>query len=219
MRNIIIIDDHPLTISAYKSLLTQEFENNICVHTAHNGNEVIQKVSALAANQEKICLAIVDYSIPPSDDGTIKNGTDVAALIKKHFKNCMLVFLTMHNEPLLLHNLHLKFSPQGIISKNDIDADSFAGIIKSISEGKIYRSDTMIESLSIIMNKKINFDEIDSQILLLLSKKVKSKDLPKYIELSQSAIEKRKYKIKEQLLGEKGTDKELVAVAKAYNLI
>lgn len=219
MKNFFIIDDHPLTISAYKSLLSQEFENEVQIITAHNGNEVISKTKSLIANNSNLDLAIIDFSIPASDNATIKNGMDVASLLTTYFKECKLVFLTMHNEPLLMQNLHLKFKPEGIISKNDIDSDSFSKIIRSIMEGEFYRSETMIESLKLIMSKNLNFDEIDSQILLLIANKVKSKDLTSYINLSMSAIEKRKYKIKYQLIGDKGSDKELISVAKAYKLI
>jgi DNA-binding NarL/FixJ family response regulator len=219
MKNIFIIDDHPLTISAYKSLLADEFGNNVEVIAAHNGNEIIAKSKLQIATNKVIDLAIIDYSIPASDTGNIKNGMDAATYITTHFKNCKIVFLTMHNEPLLLQNLHLKFKPEGIISKNDIDSDSFPKIIRDIIEGGFYRSETMVEALKVMMSKNLNFDEIDSQILLLIANKVKSKDLINYINLSQSAIEKRKHKIKYQLIGDKGSDKELISVAKAYKLI
>jgi len=219
MLNFLIIDDHPLTVSAYVSLLKQELNENIYIHTAHNGNDVLVKTKQLIENNETLDLAIIDYSIAESADKKIKNGMDVAHLLQQKFKKCKIVFLTMHNEPLLLHNLHLKFKPEGMISKNDIDSDSFSNIIKDIMTGNFYRSETMIASLAVLINKKMNFDEIDTQILLLLAKQVKSKDLPEYINLSQSALEKRKYKIKEQILGNKGSDKDLIAMAKAYNLL
>lgn len=219
MKNIFIVDDHPLTIDAYRNLLKIELNDIKEFICAQNGNETISKISNLTYNKENLDLAIIDYNIPPDSTGVIKNGSDVAKYIQNYYPDCKLVFLTMHNEPLIVQNLHLKYKPEGIISKNDIDFESFPIIIKDIIGGKFYRSHTMIESLKQLMIRNINFDEIDSQILLLLSNKIKNKDLPNYINLSQSAIEKRKQKIKYQIIGDKGTDKELLEAAKSFKLI
>ena len=219
MKNFFLLDDHPLTIDAYKNLLKQEFPEDTEFICAQNGDEVSQKISKMVLDNNILDLAIVDYNIPASEDNSIKNGTDVANLILNHFPKCKIVFLTMHNEPIIVQNLHLKFKPEGIISKNDIDFESFPLIIKDIMNGKFYRSTTMIESLKQLIIRNISFDEIDSQILLLLANKVKNKDLTDHINLSQSAIEKRKQKIKYQILGDKGSDKELIEVAKSFKLI
>ena len=219
MKNIFIVDDHPLTIDAYKNLLKSELNDVQDFICALNGNETINKLSTLHNNGLSLHLAIIDYNIPADVNGIIKNGADVAKYIHQLFPDCKLVFLTMHNEPLIVQNLHLKFKPEGIISKNDIDFESFPIIIKDILGGKFYRSLTMIESLKQLMIRNINFDEIDSQILLLLNNKVKNKDLPNFINLSQSAIEKRKQKIKYQIIGDKGSDKELLEAAKSFKLI
>ena len=219
MKNIFIVDDHPLTIDAYRNLLKSELDNIKEFVCAQNGNETITKISNLSHNKENLDLAIIDYNIPADSTGIIKNGSDVAKYIQNFYPDCKLVFLTMHNEPLIVQNLHLKYKPEGIISKNDIDFESFPIIIKDIIEGKFYRSATMIEGLKQLMIRNINFDEIDSQILLLLSNKIKNKDLPNYINLSQSAIEKRKQKIKYQIIGDKGSDKELLEAAKSFKLI
>jgi hypothetical protein len=67
--------------------------------------------------------------------------------------------------------------------------------------------------------KKLNLDALDCQILMLISKKTKTKDMPHYLDLSLSAIEKRKAAIKNKLLKDKGSDKELIEHAIKIGLL
>ena len=55
--------------------------------------------------------------------------------------------------------------------------------------------------------------------MYLIAEGFKTKDLPKYIPLSLSAIEKRKASIKKQLILESGSNKELLDSAKSLGLI
>jgi DNA-binding NarL/FixJ family response regulator len=65
----------------------------------------------------------------------------------------------------------------------------------------------------------IEIDIFDKQILFHLSKGTKTKDIPQYVPISLSAIEKRKMNLK-NVLGIYGeTDLELVKVAKDRGLL
>ena len=64
------------------------------------------------------------------------------------------------------------------------------------------------------VKKNINWDNHDSKILQLIEQGIKTINLPNFIPLSLSAIEKRKSNIKKQLIMESGSDKELIDVAK-----
>ena len=65
----------------------------------------------------------------------------------------------------------------------------------------------------------IELDAFDKQILFHLSKGVKTKDLPQYIPLSLSAIEKRKLNIREILEVIGGSDIDLINEAKTKGVI
>ena len=54
---------------------------------------------------------------------------------------------------------------------------------------------------------------------ILISQGIKTVNLPNYIPLSMSAIEKRKANIKGQLLMGKGNDSDLISIAKKLGLI
>lgn len=61
-------------------------------------------------------------------------------------------------------------------------------------------------------------EELDIKIILLLANGIKTKSLSKYIPLSESGIEKRKYRIK-RLLDINGGDEELIDRARVLGYI
>lgn len=88
-----------------------------------------------------------------------------------------------------------------------------------ILSGKKFTSTIINNSIKELNKKKYSFDSIDYEIISLLEKGIKTKNLPNYIPITLSAIEKRKAKIKHQVLNETGSDQELIAKIKELNLI
>ena len=70
-----------------------------------------------------------------------------------------------------------------------------------------------------MIQQYINWNENDSKMLRLIAEVLKTKDLPNYIPLCLSAIEKRKASIKKLLIRESGSNKELLDSAKSLGLI
>ena len=85
--------------------------------------------------------------------------------------------------------------------------------------GENFISNQITNSLGILYKKNIKWDEIDCQIITLLNEGVKTKDMPNFIQLSLSAIEKRKATIKQQLINKQFSDEKLIELAKKFNLI
>lgn len=125
----------------------------------------------------------------------------------------------MHSETLLVQNAVEKINPEGFILKNDINAQSLVAAYRSIIQGQKYYSATISKVLSHSIIKKLNFDAIGCQILELISRGIKTKEMTDYLNLSLSAIEKRKAAIKNKLLTDKGCDKELIETAEKIGLI
>jgi len=217
----LIVDDHPMTVDSYSNLLSiSEFDkktpNFIKSYSCEDG---YNKIFFHQKQNTNINLALLDISLPPYKDLNIENGIDLASIIRKKFKNCKIVLLTMHSEPLTVDKIIKDINPEGFVSKNDINFELFPVICKKIMDGEIYRSPSIIESQRELLNSNIYWDKHDSQILILISQGVKTVDLPNYIPLSMSAIEKRKANIKEQLLMGKGSDRDLINKAKKLGLL
>jgi len=129
------------------------------------------------------------------------------------------VLLTMHSEPLTVDKIIKEIKPEGFIAKSDINFELFPVICQKILNGEFFKSKTIKDSQRELFKKNINWDNHDSQILILLSEGVKTVNLPNYIPLSMSAIEKRKANIKDQILDTKGGDKDLIDKARKLGLL
>jgi DNA-binding NarL/FixJ family response regulator len=217
--NVLLVDDHPITIDGYMNILTNHNETFINFTTAFSCEEAYVKITKNFLSQKTIDLAFLDISLPPYEIKNIQNGTDLGALIRKYFPECKIILVTMHSEPMLIHNAINKINPEGFIVKNDINAHSLLTAYLSIMQGQKFYSATISKVLIQTIIKKLNIDAIDCQILELISKKIKTKDMPKHLNLSLSAIEKRKASIKTKILKNKGSDKEIIEEAKKMKLI
>jgi DNA-binding NarL/FixJ family response regulator len=219
--NILIVDDHPMTVDSYINLLSDtEFHKNTPKFIkGYNCQDAYDQISFHLKQNETIDLALLDISLPPYKAFNIENGIDLASLIRKKFAHCKIVLLTMHSEPLTVATVIKEINPEGFVSKSDINFELFPIICKKIMDGDTFRSQTILESQQELFKKNINWDKHDTQILILISQGIKTVNLPDYIPLSMSAIEKRKANIKEQLLMGKGSDSDLIAKAKKLGLL
>lgn len=219
--SILIVDDHPMTVDSYINLLS---ENNYQNKTpdfikSYNCEDAYNKINFYLKQDITIDFALLDINLPSYKKANINNGTDLALLLRQRFPNCKIVLLTMHSEPLTVDKIIKSLKPEGFIAKSDINFELFPIICKKIMEGEIFRSPTIIESQRELFKKNINWDNHDNHILILISEGVKTVNLPDYIPLSMSAIEKRKASIKDQLLQGKGSDKDLIEKAKKLGLL
>jgi DNA-binding NarL/FixJ family response regulator len=219
--NILIVDDHPMTVDSYINLLSdndfQKKEPNFI--KSYNCQDAYKTINFYQKQNTNIDLALLDISLPPYKEFNINNGIDLAIHIREKFANCKIVLLTMHSEALIVDKIIKGIKPEGFISKSDINFELFPIICKKIIEGDIFRSNTIIESQRELFKKNTNWDNHDKEILILISQGVKTVNLPDYIPLSMSAIEKRKANIKDQLLKGKGSDKDLIEKAKKLGLL
>lgn len=219
--NILIVDDHPMTVDSYINLLSDNVfqKKEPSFIKSYNCEDAYNKINFYQKQSTNIDLALLDISLPPYKEFNINNGVDLAILIREKFANCKIVLLTMHSEHLTVDKIIKEIKPAGFISKSDINFELFPIIFKKIIDGNIFRSPTIIESQRELFKRNINWDKHDNQILTLISQGVKTVNLPNYIPLSMSAIEKRKASIKDQILKEKGSDKDLIGKAKKLGLL
>lgn len=219
--NILIVDDHPMTVDSYVNLLSEEDFNTFDAFFIKNYNcETAYKKIMLLENQNAaIDFAILDVNLPPYPEQNITSGIDLAALIRKTHPTCKILLLTMHTEVFIVNRVIKEIQPEGFISKSEVNFESFPNISKKILAGEIFYSPEIIKSQKNLSQKKIDWGEYDRQILILLSQGVKMIDIPNHIPLSLSSIEKRKAYIKSHLLPEKGGDIELINKARQLGVL
>ena len=125
----------------------------------------------------------------------------------------------MHTELLKINNIIKNINPSGLVIKNDLTFDELIFAFDKIMKSESYYSQTVIKLVGQAQYNNIELDAFDKQILFHLSKGVKTKDLPLYIPLSLSAIEKRKLNIRELLEVKEGNDIDLINEAKTKGVI
>lgn len=219
--NLLLVDDHPITIDAYINILSKLENATTTKHftTAFSCQEAYIKIIDKHRSQQSLDVAFLDISVPPYIEKNMYDGIDLGLLIRTYFTHCKVILLTMHSEPLILHNAIEKINPDGFILKNDVNAQSLVTSYQNIVAGQKFYSATIKKVLSQDLLRKLDFDAIDCEILQLLARGMRTKDMTDQLELSLSAIEKRKSNIKIQLLVDKGTDKDIIDEAKKRGIL
>ena len=216
--NILIVDDHPFIIQAYRNALDKYSQQgyDFAVTQASNCKTGYESIMEAATPFD---VAFFDISMPEYAEKGIYSGEDLAALIKTEMPGCRIILLTMHTELLKINNIIKNINPSGLIIKNDLTFDELIFAFDKIVNNESYYSQTVIKLVGQAQYNNIELDAFDKQILFHLSKGVKTKDLPQYIPLSLSAIEKRKLNIREILEVAGGSDIDLINEAKVKGVI
>ncbi|MHA3789877.1 response regulator [Flavobacterium hauense] len=215
---VLAIDDHMVVLEGYRSIFKMlEGENFKMLdfnkaRDCKSGYEVIEQ-----HKDNPFDIAIIDYSIPEYPEMRFFSGHDIAVHLRKLMPNCKIVMMTMHKEVEIMSNILLNVNPEGFINKSDCNTEEIADCFKAVLEDNIYYSRTISSYLK-RQEKGILLDDIDTKIIILLSKGIRTKNLGKYIPLSDSAIEKRKYKVK-KLLDVTGDDEALIEEARKQGYI
>lgn len=210
-----------MTVDGYVNLLSESDLDSTEMQfiKAYNCEEAFNKINIQNSLNEPINLALLDVSLPPFPAQNIMDGTDVGCYLRKNMQDCKIIMQTMHSEPLKIDGIVKQLLPEGFLSKNDVNFEMFSKICSRILAGEVYFSPTILQAQQQLSRNNLILDIHDNRILSLLSEGVKTVNLPDYIPLSLSAIEKRKATIKDQVLERKGSDLELLQKARKLGLI
>jgi two-component system, NarL family, response regulator NreC len=217
--NILMVDDHPSIIEGYKIILSyNNLGYDLDIKAAHNCEEVYD-IIINTKKKDAFDIVFLDYSLPGYPEKNLKNGEDLALLIRKNHPISKIVMLTSHTESLILYPIIKNVAPQGLLIKSDFSGEELLNAFDAIVDGKIYHSATVENSVKELLSKKIFLDNFNRQIISLLAQGIKTKNLPEYLNLSMSAIEKRKVQMRDYFCIKKGTDEDIIREAKKLGLI
>lgn len=214
--NILVIDDHPTMIEGYKSILTFHSKPEIKLIKAYNCESAYTLITTTKTPFE---IVLLDLNLPPFESQKLYSGEDLAILIKKIFPQTKIMILTSHTETFFLFNLIKKINPEGLLIKSDFAADEFLNAFNIILNGGSYFSATAKQSLKNIYSKNNYLDAYNRRIISLLAKGIATKNLPEHLNISLSAIDKRKALIKDYFEIIKGNDEDIIREAKKKGFI
>lgn len=215
---VLAIDDHMVVLEGYRSIFKTLEGSSFGSLEFTKARDCMSGYQTIESHKENpFDIAVIDYSIPDFPEMKLYSGHDVAVHVRKVMPDCKIVMMTMHKEVEIMNNILNNVKPDGFINKSDCNTEEIAECFKTVLEEDIYYSSTITSYLK-RQEKGILLDDIDTKIIVLLSKGIRTKNLGKYIPLSDSAIEKRKYKVK-KMLDVTGDDEALIAEARKQGYI
>jgi len=217
---ILMVDDHPIIIEGYQNTLmaTKRDEQTLVIDTANNCDSALLLMQK-AASEKPYDVCFFDISLPPSSNGQVTSGEDLAKLCREIMPKAKIVILTMFNESFRVLGILKEMNPEGFLIKSDLTSMELAEAFQYILTSPPYYSSTVTKYLKKAADSSDYVDEVNRKILYLLSKGTKTKNLTEYINLSMSAIEKRKKQLKDIFKVQDGKDETLILKAKEQGLL
>jgi len=213
---ILMIDDHPMIIEGYQNtLLFTKKENQVLeIDIANNCDEAIAFMDKAVEKENPYHVLFVDISLPPSKDGLMTSGEDLASYARKVLPNAKIIILTMFNESFRIHNIIKTIDPEGFLIKSDLTSSELASAFQAVLNNPPFYSGTVNSFIRKAIASDIVIDEKNRKILHLLSQGVKTKNLVQHLDISLSAIEKRKKQLREIFEVNDGQDETLLNAAR-----
>lgn len=216
--NVLIVDDHPFIIEAYKNAFNK--------YSLQGHQFIVTQAADCKSGYELIIgkdnyfnLAMFDVSMPAYPEKNIHSGMDLAKLMQEENPDCKVMLLTMHVETERINHIIKNINPDSLLIKNDINFDELIfGLDKTLS-GEKYYSETIINMLGKSKTNPIEFDAMDKRILELMAKEYDTVLLARHLPLTTSVIDVRKKRIREVFSLPDATDAEIVDYAKNQGIL
>ncbi len=214
---VLIIEDHPLVSESYKSILVSNIEYNFQILKAANCGDALRIINR-SKQGKHFNLFLIDIQLDASEDGTITSGEDLAVYIKSEFPNSKIIILTAIDNTERVKSIIKSTPHDALMIKTDITPKTLLQAFNSVMNDNSYYS-TRVKRLNVLtLENEELLDDIDKKIIFHLSKGVTTKNLPSFIDLKLSMIEKRKSTIK-QIFNVSGGDAELLLEAEKRGFI
>jgi len=218
---ILMIDDHPMIIEGYQNTLqfTKKESQILDIDIANNCDEAVSYMDKSIKTNRPYQVLFVDISLPPSKDGLMNSGEDLAIYARKILPKARIIILTMFDESYRIHNIIKTINPEGFLIKSDLTSSELASAFQAVLHNPPFYSGTVNSHLRKTNESDIVIDDKNRKILYLLSQGAKNKSLAAHLDISLSAIEKRKKQLKEIFLIDDGQDETLINEARKKGFI
>lgn len=196
--NIILVDDHPMTVEGYCIALSVDsfIQNEPNFTKAYNCEEAYNALLKAIYSKQLFDIAIIDKSLPGFQEKSILSGSDFAVLLREKMPSCKIIMVTAHTEVIIIYDIAKKIRPEGFFIKNDITPEKLRQVVIDIMNDGQYQSAMVKSCINEIWKKELMVEDYNRQILLYLSKGFKTKELEAVINLATSTIQKRIIRMK-----------------------
>src|SRR5690606_36814706 len=197
--NILIIEDHHLIIEGYRSLLNNDgLGLNVTITQLNTCEAAFQFLTT--RTKTVFDIVFLDWGLPLYERQKIFNGGHLVKYIIKHSPNAKIVVLTSHVEAFTLYQIIKEVRPAALLTKSEFSSDNVKPLFEAVFANETFYSNEVIRQINTLTSQEIYLDNFNRQIIIFLSQGVKTKNIPQYLPLSLSAIDKRKVQIKDYFL-------------------
>ena len=211
---VLLIEDHLITLDAYKGVLEMMPEEFI-ITEAQNIDSALAKMKS----QPQLLpfdIAFVDIHLPKSITTNLESGEELALELRKKFPKIKIIIPTQHNQAERIRYIINSVNPEALLLKDEFRSSHISNAVQAVLNNELYFSPKVY---SVLRMTDLKLDVYDLKILSCLARGVKIKDMPSYIPLSHRAIEDRKSNLMIKLDVPPRDNETLIAVAKEKGLI
>ncbi|EHQ43825.1 response regulator [Myroides odoratus] len=184
---LLIIDDHQMIVDWYKYVLQQVYQD-ATILSATSITEGVAHVD----HSTRLDMVLVDYNLGKGDaEAEVANGVEFVHYFRRKFPKADVILVTGHEGTLVLYTIHKKIVPQALLLKIDVTEDLLKQAVQAVRRGERLYSMHANEGLKEVYKKESLLQEQNVQILLLLDKGFKIKEISETLFLSESAVNKR----------------------------
>lgn len=189
---IIITEDHSMVREGIK-LMLNTLENIEIVGDFPNGKELIDFLE----KDNNVDIILMDLSMP------IMNGIETTRIIKEKYKKIKIIAITMHDEQSFIIDMY-KSGADGYVLKESGSEDLLKAI-ETVSQGKSYfTNDVSIKLINSLANNLIEpqkqlISSRESEIIRLVSRGLKNKQIAEKLCLSARTVESHRRNILNRL--------------------
>ncbi|MBZ9629737.1 response regulator [Salegentibacter sp. LM13S] len=192
--DILLIDDHHMIMEGYKNVISKSkiFRAlNFNIDMADNCDYAWEKIK-----KGNYSVVFLDINFPVLEESKIHSGEDLGVRIKNKFPEIKIIILTVLEDTFRIFNILSNIQPDGFLIKGETTSKELIHCLDKVMYSPPYYGSKISSLLSSGVAQKSSIDEIDRVMLYQLSLGTKTKDLPKYVNLSLRAVEDRKKKLK-----------------------
>lgn len=195
--NILLVDDHPVTVEGYLIALTKEkkLSGSLVFEKAYSCETASQFILDYTSKGLFFDIAIIDLDLPGCIEPSLASGKELALYLKSKMPSVKIIIITAHIELIIVYDVWKSVRPDGFVIKNDLTPELLLKIVEDVSEGLIYKSPMFENCIREIWKKELIVEDYNRQIIYYLSLGFRVKDLHDVIPISQGAIQKRMVKI------------------------
>lgn len=217
---ILTVDDHEMSMMGYKYILERiDFNGtSIQLDTAKSFDEGKEKID-LSLSGFGYDIIFLDVMLATYEEPDAKNGEDLGAYARLKSPESKIVFMSSFSDGYRVNSILSNLDPEGYLVKSDINKESLTTMVHTVMTSPPFYSKGTLATIRKRLANDLPLDQLDKDIMHLLSLGVKTKDMTKTIPLSLAGIESRKRYIKSLFDIDKQNDQALLHEAKQRGFI